>query len=184
MDNLVSLEQYKLYLNKQYDDSAKKNEDDLYYSNLLLPSASSALRSYFDNDFQSIERTETISIECTTNKIFPKYKPIESVSSVSMDGVALLSTDYELLLDQNAIVLSGGGAFPRGFNNIVIVYTGGYALTRDDYGLLCKLIAQVDDNDSKAFSSADGAEDVFFSKLNENTVFMNMVKARFRNYNL
>lgn len=194
MADLVTLEQYKLYLTRQYDTSGKKNEQDIYYSNILLPGASKAIRAYFDNDFQSISRTETFSIEQCTKKIFPTYKPISSITSLTISDSLIASTDYELLQDQSAVVLTSDTNilgvvgelqyFPVGYNNIVLVYVGGYELTRGDQYSLCKLIAKIDEVDSKTFSNVDAAEEVFFDQLSKDSTFLNMLDAQFRNYRI
>lgn len=195
MADLITLEQYKLYLNKNYISKEVENEFDIYYTNILLPGCTKALQRYFDNDFQSTSRTETFSIEKSeTKKIYPRYKPISSITSVTIDDTTLSSDNYKLLSDQNAIVLSSSinlaglvyesYYWPMGHNNVVVVYTGGYALERGDYYLLCKLIAKIDDNDVANFSSVEVAEERFFSELEQDSPFINFINQNFRNFNI
>jgi len=194
MADLVTLEQYKLYLSRSFHNASKENENDIYLSNILLPGASKAIRSYFDNDFQSISRTETFSIEQPTSKIFPQYKPIASITSLTISDTLIPSTSYSLLKEQSAVVLSSDtnisglitslNCFPRGYNNVVLVYVGGYELDRGDQYTLCKLIAKIDEADTKTFSNVDSAEETFFDALTSDSSFMQMLNAQFRNYRL
>jgi len=194
MADIVSVEDYKLYLKKTYgnDQTAKDNEWDIYYSNILLPGLTKTLTLYFDNDFQSTTRTETFSIEGPTKKLFFRYKPVTSITSVTVSDTVLDSDSYELLEDQGAVVLSSqlniageiieSYYWPCGWNNIVIVYEGGYTLERGDKFALCKLIAMVDNADTSGYDNADDAMNAFSSVLTQNSIMYDMLNTQFKNY--
>lgn len=189
MADLITLEEYKLFLKKNYTESEEKNEQDVYYSNLLIPSMSLAFQKYFDNDFQSISRTETFSIRNSYTKyIFPRYKPISSITSVTIDDTLQDSDTYKLLADTNAIVLSSAldlaglvyesYYWPLGHNNVVVVYVGGMAIERGHKYMICALMAKMD----KIFSTVAEGEQAIIKELEkpENA----MLETTFRNYTI
>jgi len=194
MADIISVEDYKLYLHRTYGNSRsdKDNEFDIYYSNILLPGLTKTLEYYFDNDFQSIERTQTHSVQEKTKKLFFDYKPVSSITSVVVSGTTLDADAYELLQDEDSIVLSsdiniGGQVFesycwPKGYNHIVVTYTGGYALERGDKWSLCKLIAMVDNSDTRQYDNIDGAMDSFASVLTKDSVLYDMLNTQFKRY--
>jgi len=190
MADVVTLQEYKTYLNQNYFDSIRDNEKDIYYTNILLPGVSEALRAYFDNDFQSTTRSETLSVEERTRKLFLKYRPASDITSITVSGTTLSTDDYELL-DNYAVVLQNdldivsqiaeSYYWPYGYNHIVINYTGGLALTRAHKWMLCKLIAKMDEADTKNYSNVDEAANAFTGAFNEESEFVTALNMAFRN---
>lgn len=189
MADLITLEEFKLFLNRNYAKKEVQNENDIYYSNILIPGCSKAFQKYFDNDFQSTSRSEVFSVEdAYTKKLFPRYKPISSISSVVIDSTTLSSDQYKLLANENAVVISGSVDiagivyeayyWPSGFNHITISYTGGYELARGDKLALCAFMARID----KIFQSLGEAEETIFRELAapENAILETM----FRNFTI
>lgn len=73
-----------------------------------------------------------------TNLILLKEWPVTAIASVTIDASGQFTTadpldaqDFSLADDQNTIVLFSG-TFPRGYNNIKIVYTAGYVAVPGD----------------------------------------------------
>lgn len=187
MADLVTLEEYKLFLNRNYVSKEKENEEDIYFSNILIPGCSKAFQDYFNNDFQSTSRTETFSIERPeTKKIFLQYKPVSSITSVTISDTTLDSDDYKLLSNEDAVILSSvlnisgqiieSYYWPLGYNNVVIVYTGGYTLERGDKLSICAFMKKVD----AAFKSTGEAEETIFRNLSD--MEKGLLFTNFKNY--
>jgi len=81
--------------------------------------------------------TESVDGDGINDTIILSHTPIISVTSVSIDGVALQSTDYKVYNSGYIKLVSSvgsaidratgtaGAAFPEGQQNVVIVYSGG-----------------------------------------------------------
>ena len=182
MADLVDLETYKLYQQRTAIGEFK-NEKDLYYSQLLLPAASQAIRQFYNNDFESKARTETISLIEQTRFIIPRFRPIASVTSIKIEGDALDADEFYIHKNLFGLTASTSHLFllsnrvdthilwPLGFDNIELNYVGGQALTQGDKWTICKLIAKLDDNDTQQFQGATEAVSAFEAGIAQDSLF-------------
>jgi len=182
MADLVTLETYKLY-QQRTQLGEFKNEKDLYYSQLLLPAASQAIREFYNNDFESKARTETISLLEETRFVIPKFRPIASITSIKIDGDALNTTDFYIHKNLFGLTASISQPFllsnrvntnilwPLGTDHVELKYVGGQALTQGDKWTICKLIAKLDDNDTQQFQGATEAVSAFEAGLAQASLF-------------
>jgi len=184
MADLVSVEDYKLFLNKSLD-REPDNENDIYYSNILLPGASFAVRQFYNNDFESKARIEKRSIFEQTEFIYLTHRPIASITTVTLDGSPLQPDAFRLISQSGALKLTARPIFfrgndhqraiwPFGDEHIQIDYIGGEALTRGHKWLFCKMIAKLDDEDKRGFKSAEDAEESVTQTLTDRDLFGKM----------
>ena len=100
---------------------------------LLITAASVAVEKYCGREF-----TQSSVTEYHNGKGLPRLwlrkLPVVSISSLTVNGSALASTDYTYDGDTGELVRGDGQAdqrfqcrFPHGTKNIAIVYTGGYS---------------------------------------------------------
>ena len=193
MADLVTLETYKLY-QQRTQLGEMKNDKDLYYSQLLLPAASKAIRQMFNNDFQSIARTETLSLLERTRFVFPQNRPIASITSIKINGDTLETTAFYIKDQGIGLTASTSQPFllenridthilwPLGFDHIVLSYIGGQAIEQGDKWTICKLIAKLDDNDVQQFQSPEAATAAFEIDIAQNSLFQRQMEQyrRFR----
>ncbi len=187
MADLVTLETYKLY-QQRTQLGEMKNDKDLYYSQLLLPAASKAIRQMFNNDFESTARTETLSLLERTRFVFPRNRPISSITSIKIDGDALDSTDFYIKDQAIGLTASTTQPFllrntidthilwPLGFNHVELNYVGGQAIEQGDKWTICKLIAKLDDNDVQQFQSPEAAVGAFEVDIANNSLFQRQME--------
>jgi len=181
MSDLITVEEYKLYLLKALKQIDESNERDLYYSNILLPGASAAFRGFYHNDFQSISRTEYFSVLEPTRKLFPRNVPVSSITSVTVNNEVIDSTSYKLVSADYSVMLYGSLTslrvpvtpmqWPTGIEHIKIIYVGGQALDRGDKWAIANFIAQIDQSETQVFVSAAGIEEAFTNGLDLDSSF-------------
>lgn len=126
MSALTDLAAVKRWLNIQ---TSTTTDDDLL--NSLITSYSSQIESWLNRTFASASYTETVNGVGSVGMAFSNY-PVTAVSSVAVDGLAIPAattvtgagyrfTDKFLFLNSYR--------FSRGFGNVQITYTAGYATT-------------------------------------------------------
>lgn len=188
MPDLLTVEEYKLYLKETFTQIDENNERDLYYSNILLPGASEAVRRLTNQDFQSIARTETFTVRERKQFITLGKRPVTVLTEVKINGDVQDLTNFYLdgdavgiKSDLNLIALTannfenGKTFWPLSFADTIIKYTGGVTLSRSDKFLIAKLIAKIDEKDKKTFSGTDEAQAAIESEFESNKIFRNIV---------
>jgi hypothetical protein len=108
---------------------------------LLVTAASAFIDSYCDRDFALHTGATEIRNGTGTKRIMLFNTPIASVASVSVNGQALKastgpSDPLGYVYDKDLVYLRDG-CFTKGAQNVVIVYTGGFATPPADIKQAC-----------------------------------------------
>jgi uncharacterized phiE125 gp8 family phage protein len=128
--DLTTLATLKSYINVG-------SQDDVLLQRLLT-SASIAIESYCNRDFVSLSYTSTFDGNNARYMVLPDY-PVTAVSSVTINGVSIPAgsiTNAGYYFDGQKIMLFGY-IFTRGLGNVVISFTGGYAVIPYDLEQAC-----------------------------------------------
>lgn len=175
MADLLTLEEYKLFVKKTLRKVDDENERDLYYSNILLPGASASIRAFFDNDFQSIARSEIFSVlEPSFTKLFPRYRPVSSLTSVIINGLTLASSTVKLISKEQAFVFDLTCFWPMGVEHITINYVGGFALTQGQRWAIAQLISRLDDEKVETYTTTSEVETAITTQIEADTMIRQM----------
>ena len=115
--------------------------DDIVLAKLIKSATQTILNYISRDDIPADDYTETRSGNGSGQKrIQVVNTPINSVASVTIDGVAIpASTDFGspgYIYDKESIVLAGY-EFAKGLDNVVIAYNGGFASIPDDIAQVC-----------------------------------------------
>lgn len=100
----------------------------------LVTAASAATETYLGRTVLQADYTERGNGTGGCS-FLPKRHPINSVASLSIDGVAIEASDGikpGYLIDGGRLVLVGGLRFTRGVQNILLTYNAGYATVPAD----------------------------------------------------
>lgn len=89
----------------------------------LINSASSRIERYCRTRFK--KRTLTLTLNGPDFDLLDLGSPVVSVASVTLGGVALTASDYEVLNERGQLLRSGGwtdpiGSRPQGIKNVVV----------------------------------------------------------------
>lgn len=137
MPDLTSTAAVKAWLN------VSGNSDDALLD-LLVSRGSQFVRSYCTRDFLSQAYADTFDGKDTTRIAFPNY-PVTAVASVTINGMVVPARSSPLALGyvfSSTMLSLTGFAFTRGFGNIVVAYTAGFAAVPADLEQACiELIA-------------------------------------------
>jgi hypothetical protein len=132
-NDLTTLENFKAWIG--LDNNPK---DDAVLSRLIT-ACSMFIQSWCNRVFASANYTDTISGE-HTNVVFLQNVPITAVSSVMINGNAVPAAStvngVGYVFGSNQVMVNGY-RFPRGYNNITISYTAGYATIPFDIEQAC-----------------------------------------------
>lgn len=117
------------------------DQDDMV--ELLINGFSQEIEAFTQRKLKSQVITETKHGR-GTNLILLREWPVTAVSELRIDGGSLFtdpativdSADYTIADDGNSLLLIGG-TYPRGYNNIRITYTAGYATVPSDLEQAC-----------------------------------------------
>jgi hypothetical protein len=97
----------------------------------LVSAASAFIQTWLNRQIASASYTE--NRDGHGKRVMPLANyPVTAITGVTVDGVAIppapdtLSPGYRLVNDQVAL---NGYLFPRGYGNVQIIYTAGYAST-------------------------------------------------------
>lgn len=112
----------------------------------LITAVSTQIQSWLNRTIASADYTETRDGQNMTQMLLQNY-PVTAVQSLTVQGLPIqprppLGPDVTAavfggyVFDANRIMLSGF-RFPRGFQNVVIQYTAGYATTPADVEQAC-----------------------------------------------
>jgi len=185
MADLLTVEEYKLFTKKNFKKGEEENERDIYYQQILLPGASQTIRSFFNNDFQSISRVETFStVNDNTLKLFPKHRPVASITSVTIDGQTLDTDAVKLIsLEQSFVLVETLNIrpivetefWPRGVEHIVITYVGGQALADNLKWMIAQIIARIDDEKVESFSTTSEIDTAITTQIETDTMLRQMM---------
>ena len=136
MTDIITLDEYKQFQGLSKTDSDAK-------LSLIISSASSIIKAYLGNIFAPNANpiVEYISVDYDTNRIYPKYYPINSIVSVeesdryTTDSTVHvpLQTGTQFYLDDDSIVRVPGSLgfanWPISPSTVKLTYTAGYNLT-------------------------------------------------------
>ena len=133
--DLTTLANVKAYLSPPLATTA----DDALLSRLVT-AASQFIQSWLNRTIASASYTDTRNGTGGT-RLFLKNRPITAVASVSVDGVAIAPsspapTGDGYLFDDGSIYLVGH-CFTRGYQNVVVQYTAGFASTPPEIEQAC-----------------------------------------------
>lgn len=141
MTDLVTLAQVKVYLNLP---SGAGPSDAVLQT--MITAYSQAVRSYCNRDFTQQSYTEQIDGP-DSPRLALANGPVTSVASCSIlddqgNPTAVAVTDIRIVSNGLGCVLAWPkGWFPRGFGNIVITYTAGFATIPADLAqAVCELV--------------------------------------------
>ena len=176
---LITLEDYKMFINKRYQKAEYDNERDLYYTNMLIPAGEEAIRKYTENDFQQITRTdeEHLINESQVKYLIPEFRPIDNsvtAIAITLDGTTVDVEDYALVKADNTL-WHKSGFWPTAIEPYKVTYKGGQVFARQDRYVVCKFIALLDDEARSNFTSSEEAESSAFNLLNSDTQFKDLL---------
>lgn len=113
--------------------------DDIVLAKLIKSATQTILNYISREDIVADDYTDTRS-GSGQKRMQVINTPINSVDSVTIDGVAIpASTGFDkpgYSYDKESIVLAGY-VFPKGLDNVVIAYNGGFASVPDDIAQVC-----------------------------------------------
>lgn len=112
----------------------------------LISSVSAAIETYCNRTFAQTTYTETRNGGCG-QKLYLANGPVVSVSSVSVNGQAVPAApdavSYGFVWDATTVYIRPGGGgpqeFTKGFQNVTVTYSAGYATTPADVNQACVL---------------------------------------------
>lgn len=131
MENLISLEEYKLA-----KEITKNDKDDQL--NWYIASASSIIQTYLGREFSDTgnEITEVFSLDYDATTLFLDKYPVNSLVSVTeIDPYGYDSTvhwpvptsNYYLDETEGKLIRTGGGYWPQGPGAVIVTYLAGYS---------------------------------------------------------
>jgi uncharacterized phiE125 gp8 family phage protein len=135
-------------------------DDDLLQG--LINACSTAIERYCRRKFKSQTYTNEFYDGTGYKTLNLKNYPVSNVSSVSIDGVVLSSSNYVCKTDTGVLARKGpslpglrvNSNWPEGDWNIQVTYTAGYTTIPDDLELACKMfVASIYKADIAAFST-------------------------------
>jgi len=98
--------------------------------NNLIPRISAFIQTYCNRKFPQANHTEQ-SNGLGSRSIILRHPPINSVASITIDGTSAVLTDFTY--DSEAgILIKKNGFFSVGWQNVVVVYNGGFSLIPAD----------------------------------------------------
>lgn len=105
----------------------------------LITAASAWIKSYLNRDILTASYTETLDGTGTAKIMLPQF-PVTAVTSITIGGQAVnLST---VVIRGSVLTLADGSKFSRGYGNVVVAYTAGYATSPADIEQDCiKIVA-------------------------------------------
>ena len=128
----------KFYSQVTYEQLEMKTDGD--YENvidtLIIPAAQKIVDNYCHHDFNNNNGTLTLDGSGKKSLILAaKYRPLISVSSVTIDGTAI--TDHKVY---DHYISRDSGTFTKDEQNVVVICNYGYASVPDDVNMVCALI--------------------------------------------
>jgi hypothetical protein len=137
MGDLTTLANLKMWVKQMGPNEAAGLDDGILER--LITAASAFIQTWLNRQIASQSYTETRDGHGKRVMPLANY-PVTAITGVTVDGVAIppapdtLSPGYRLVNDQ---VVLNGYLFPRGFGNVQIHYTAGYASTPMDIEQAC-----------------------------------------------
>ncbi len=128
LGDLTTLANVKAYLSPPLTTT---NDDALL--SRLVTAASGFIQSWLNRTIASATYAETRN-GMGGATLFLRNRPVTSVASVTIDGVAVAATDYRF--DAGAIYLLHR-SFAKGAQNVTVQYTAGYAATPPEIEQAC-----------------------------------------------
>lgn len=132
--DLTTLANVKAYLSPPLTTTA----DDALLTRLVT-AASQFIQTWLGRTIAETAYSETRNGVGGT-RLFLRHRPVVSVSSVTVDGVAIAPASGPgqpgYLFDDNSVYLAGY-AFTRGAQNVTVAYTAGYAATPPELEQAC-----------------------------------------------
>lgn len=119
VNRLVSWDNVKDFVEMDYAESDAKGKP---YA-MILDDLTALFEAYCSRSFAQVTGTETVYHIGLTVPL--KRLPVTAVTSVTVDGVALVSTDYRIC--GSGILLKNGGYDTE--VKVDVAYTGGYTVT-------------------------------------------------------
>lgn len=112
------------------------SDDKLLSIERAIEEATAAIQNYTNQTLELVESDSVTFDGRGGNKLYLPQLPVVSVSSVTVDDVALVvTTDYKL--GQHGILYRVGNWWTPGIQNITVVYSHGYATLPDDIVSVC-----------------------------------------------
>jgi hypothetical protein len=132
----------------------------------MITAVSAWIKSYLNRDILQASYTETLNGTGTSQIMLANY-PATAIKSVTVDGID--KTSCAVCDGRRVVSLTDGSTFTRGFANVVIEYTAGYATVPFDLEhVACRIVAWGYNESSRLgqiSKSMGGAETVSFSQL-------------------
>lgn len=144
MSYLAAITGLKTFLHIEDDD-----QDDFLTS--LAARASAKLDTYLGRTIEAAAYTEYYDGD-GTGTLLLKERPVNSLTTLTVDGVAVDSEDWHLYAAQGRVVLVDGydlsGTFTKGIANVYAAYNAGYASVPADLQAVCTELAALMFQDS------------------------------------
>jgi uncharacterized phiE125 gp8 family phage protein len=100
----------------------------------LIAAASQWIRSNLNRDITSQAYTDKLDGTGTSRVILSQF-PVTAVTSVTVDGTDQAASN--IAFRDATVALTDGTKFTKGFANVVVTYTAGYATTPGDIAQAC-----------------------------------------------
>lgn len=184
MINLVTAEEYKLYLRQKFTDVEESNEKDIYYTNILIPGASKAIIQLLEQDFENKARIEAFTVIEEREFITISKRPLTSITKITINGevqdvTSFYQRDDSIGIDGGTTIngliqtrtRNGKIFWPLSYGKTVIEYVGGRTLERGDKWILCKAMAKLDQEDVRTFTGTDEAQGAIELEFESNRIF-------------
>lgn len=127
---LTTLDDVKEYLKIDLTD---KNQDALLES--LIDASSNAIENYCNRKLKEQSFIDEYDGTGSSN-LFLEQLNLSSITSISVDGTAVDSSEYKFR--KNGIAVRLNSVWPKGILNITVEYKAGYATIPADLELACK----------------------------------------------
>lgn len=128
-----TLNEYKEYAGFDVSDASK----DVYLSSEIELLESEVL-NYLGRSLEIAEYTEYYDGDATDKLILKQYPIIEVDELKKLEDTVYVDIEYDRLLIRDFYLQITGNYFPRGVQNIEVVYTAGYSEIPGDIKTACK----------------------------------------------
>lgn len=130
----------------------------------LIDAAQAHIERIAERDLEAADQTETLDAPETVN-VWLTHTPINSISSVTVDGTALGSSDYSFDPETGRLTRVTNGR-PRSWNvhkvqSVVVAYNGGYSAIPEDLIDVCARAA------ARAYQAGEAAEEAPSSAIKQ-----------------
>jgi len=162
MADLITDTELKIYLQIPADDQQHKE-----LLKKLISVGSGYVQGFCGRLFKEEELTETLDGNGHT-EILLSEMDVNSITTLTIDGTAILAADYELYPDEGSIKLMDGSVFTSGSHNVVVTYKAGTQEVPEEIKFVlleicARKFKEIDRNRQGVRSESFGDQSVSFS---------------------